>query len=105
MLSIGCGQTSKGVSFDKSRKFNNIKEVGYYFDLDDGGLARTQMSMMQDIWLKSFSKSFSKFTTQRIQYYDLPKGVNRSDNVRDLNKFVEIGTQLSKEVDYTYLRT
>lgn len=104
LLSIGCGQTFQGIPFEKCRKFKNIKEVSFYLNLNDGGLARAQMSMVQDNWLKSFSKEFSKFTAQRVQYYNLPKKFNKLDNVKNFPEFIEFGEEMSKEVDYTYLR-
>jgi len=104
LLSIGCGQTFKGIPFNKCSTFNNIKEVAYYLDINDGGLARAQMSMVQDEWLNSFSKEFSKFTAQRIQKYDFPKKLNKLDNVNNIPEFIKIGEEISKDVDYTYLR-
>jgi uncharacterized protein len=104
LLSIGCGQTFQGIPFDKCRKFKNIKEVSFYLDINDGGLARAQISMVQDNWLKSFSKEFSKFTAQRVQYYNFPKKLNKLDNVKNMSEFIKFGEEMSKDVNYTYLR-
>ena len=104
ILSIGCGQVFKGIPFEKCRKFKNLKEVSYYLDINDGGLARAQVSMVQDNWLSSFSKEFSKFTAQRVQYYEFPKKLNKLDNVKNLSEFIKFGDTMSKEVDYSYLR-
>lgn len=103
LLSIGCGQTFKGIPFNKCKKFKNIKEVSYYLNINDGGLARAQMSMMQDSWLNSFSEENSNFTSQRVQMYDFPKKLNKLDNVKNLDEFVKFGEKMSEDVDYTYL--
>jgi len=104
LLSLGCGQTYQGIPLYKCCNFNNIKEIAYYIDINDGGLARAQMSIVQNEWLNSFSKEFSKFTAQRIQKYDFPKKLNKLDNTSYISEFIRIGEELAKEVDYTYLR-
>lgn len=104
LLSLGCGQTYQGIPFDKCRKFKNIREVAFYLDINDGGLARAQMSMVQDNWLNSFSKEYSMFTTQRIQKYDFPKKMGKLDNVKNIPEFIEFGEEMTKSIDYTYLR-
>lgn len=103
IISIGCGQSFKGIPFNKSKNLNNIQQVSYYIDITDGGLARAQMSMVQDKWLKSFSKENSNFTAQRVQYYDLPKKMNKLDNIKFIPNFIEFGEEMAKDIDYTYL--
>lgn len=103
LLSIGCGQTFKGIPFDKCKKFGNIREVAYYLNINDGGLARAQMSMVQDSWLNCFSKENSNFTAQRVQMYHFPSNMSKLDNVKNLDRFIEFGDNLSDDVDYTYL--
>lgn len=102
LLSIGCGQTFKGIPFKKCKKFTNIGEVAFYLDINDGGLARAQMSMVQDSWLNSFSEENSNFTAQRLQIYDFPKKLNKLDNVKSLSEFVKFGEKMAEDVNYTY---
>lgn len=102
LLSIGCGQTFKGIPFDKCKKFKNIREVAFYLDIEDGGLARAQMSMVQDSWLNSFSAENSNFTAQRVQMYNFPNKMSKLDNVKNLSNFIAFGEKMAEEVDYTY---
>lgn len=103
LISIGCGQSFKGIPYRECKKYNNIKQITYYIDITDGGLARAQMSMVQDQWLKSFSKENSNFTAQRVQYYKLPKKMNKLDNIKFIPNFIEFGEEMAKDIDYTYL--
>jgi hypothetical protein len=103
LLSLGCGQTFKGIPYNKSSKFNNIQEVAYYLNINDGGLGRAQTAITHDIWLKSFAEENPNFSYQRIQEYAFPKKISKLDAVKYIPKFIEYGEKLAKEVNYTYL--
>jgi uncharacterized protein len=102
LMSIGCGETFKGIPFDKSKGFNNVQEVAYYIDIESGGLARAQMSLVLDSWLSSLSKDISNFSAQRIQSYNFPERISKLDNVASLSEFVSFGEKMAEQVNYSY---
>jgi hypothetical protein len=105
MLSIGCGQHDQRVPFDKAKTFKNIRQVEYYAQIIDGGLARVQMANTQSEWLKDLSAyGFMNFSYQRLEDPSMPKKMDKMDGIKYRDDYVKIGENLAKQVDYTYLR-
>ena len=103
MVSLGCGQGSIAVPFDKSSKFNNIQEVAYYLNIEDGGLGRAQSLNTHEMWLKFFAEKNPNFTYQRIEEYNFPKDKSKLDAVKFIPDFINYGEKLAGEVDYSKL--
>jgi len=104
LLSLGCGETSHKIPYTKCKKFNNIREISYFMNVTNGGLARTQLSKTFDTWLNLEAEQNNLFTYQRIQKYDLHENMNKIDNIEHMQDFVEIGKELSNEIDYSSLK-
>lgn len=103
MVSLGCGQGSIAVPFDKSSKFNNIQEVAYYLNIEDGGLGRAQSLNTHEMWLKFFAEKNPNFTYQRIEEYNFPKDKSKLDAVKFIPDFINYGEKLAGDVDYSKL--
>jgi uncharacterized protein len=104
ILSLGCGQSFKGIPYKKCSKFNNVQEVVFYLNIENGGLARAQTANTHEFWLKTLSEDESTdFTYQRVQDYDLPEKINKLDGIQYIPEFIKIGKKLSEDVDYTKL--
>lgn len=105
ILSLGCGQSFKGVPYDKCKNFNNVQEVAYYLNIENGGLARAQTANTHEFWLKTLSEDKdTEFTYQRIQDYELNQKINKLDGIKFIPEFIKIGEKLKDEIDYTKLR-
>jgi patatin-like phospholipase/acyl hydrolase len=103
ILSLGCGQSFKGIPFKKCSKFNNVQEVSFFMNVMDGGLARLQISKTQEVWLQSLAGINPNFVYQRIQEFNLPKKINKLDGIKYIPEYIEIGTRLAKEVKYPFV--
>jgi uncharacterized protein len=103
VLSLGCGQSFKGVSFKKCSKFNNIQEVSFFMNIMDGGLARAQISRTQETWLRSLADANPNFIYQRVQEYALPKKINKLDGIKYIPEYLKIGEQLTEQIKYPFL--
>ena len=105
ILSLGCGQSFKGVPYNKCKNFNNVQEVAYYLNIENGGLARAQTANTHEFWLKTLSEDKDiEFTYQRIQDYELNQKINKLDGIKFIPEFIKIGEKLTNEIDYTKLR-
>lgn len=103
ILSLGCGQIFKGIPYGKCSKFNNIQEVSYYLNIQDGGLGRAQTANTHETWLKSFAEENPNFTYQRVQEYAFPKKKSNLDAVKYIPDFIKYGEKLAEEVQYQHL--
>lgn len=104
IISLGCGQSNLGVPFEKSSKFNNVQEVAYYLNIEDGGLGRAQSLNTHEVWLKFFAEENSKFTYQRIEEYNFPKKMNKLNAVKYIPEFIKYGEKLAEQVDFDKLQ-
>lgn len=102
ILSLGCGQTFKGIPFNTCSKFNNAQEISYYLNLDNGGLARAQTAQTHETWLKTLSQGNPRLTYQRIQEYDMPEEKHKLDSVKYIPDFNEIGNKLAQRIKFEY---
>jgi patatin-like phospholipase/acyl hydrolase len=103
ILSLGCGQSFKGVPYKKCRKFNNIQEVSFFMNIMDGGLARAQISKTQEIWLQTLADANKNFYYQRVQEYALPKRINKLDGIKYIPEYLKIGKKLAEEIKYPFM--
>jgi hypothetical protein len=105
MLSIGCGQHSPQVPFDTAKKYKNIRQVNFYAQVTEGGLARVQMGKTQTEWLKNLAKHQSlNFTFQRLEDLTMAKELDKMDAIKYRDDYIRIGEKLAQQVDYQYLR-
>lgn len=100
ILSLGCGRSAHGVPFKKAKNFRNIRQILFYADPVEGGLAREQVSRSQDFELKIQANSMENLSYQRIERYNLPKEMDIMDGLKYLKNYIQIGDELSGEVDY-----
>jgi hypothetical protein len=104
IISLGCGDSFKGDTFEKCSKFNNLQEIAYYFNLASGGLARAQSDKTYEAWLQTLSEGSSGFTTQRIQEFGISKKIDKLDGIKYIPEFIKVGEKLAKEVDYSFFK-
>jgi hypothetical protein len=104
IISLGCGDSFKGNTFEKCSKFNNFQETAYYLNLAGGGLARSQSDKTYEAWLQTLSLDKSDFSTQRIQEFGIPKKIDKLDGIKYIPEFIKIGEKLAKEVNYSFFK-
>lgn len=102
ILSLGCGQIFKGIPFSTCCKFNNLQEISYYLNIDNGGLARAQTAQTHENWLKALTQENPRITYQRIQEFDIPEEKFKLDAIKYLSDFNEIGQKLAQRIKFEY---
>lgn len=104
IISLGCGSASYAVPYKKASKYNNIRQVYYYMDPVEGGLARVVAADTQSEWLKKLSDLVPDISFQRIEKHNLDPKIDGMDKVEYLEEYQAIGEQLSKKVNYDILK-
>jgi hypothetical protein len=104
IMSIGCGQSSYKVPFNEAKKYKNIRQVSYFMDPTDGGLARLVAGDTQVEWLKQLDEVTPCFSFQRIQKIDMDPKLDGMDKINCLDEYEKIGDEISKQINYEYLR-
>ncbi len=102
ILSIGTGYRKHKISFKKSKRWRNIREVLFYNDPQDGGLARNQSTATKVYLLDTLSNDVPNLKFQRLDS-PIPKKLDKMDAVKYMDKYLEIGKSLSSEIDYKLL--
>jgi uncharacterized protein len=104
LISIGCGQASQSVPFDKAKNYHNIRQVAYYAQIVEGGLARVQMAKTESEWLTCLTTYENlNFSYQRVEELNLPKKMDKMDGIKYLKNYVDVGLKLAETVDYKHL--
>jgi hypothetical protein len=105
IISLGCGHIDYSIPYEKAIKYNNIKQVYYYMNPTEGGLARVVAADTQIQWLKELTKKAPNFSFQRIEYEfkGEEKKMDGMDKVQYLDEYERIGEQISKDVDYSFI--
>ena len=103
ILSLGCGSSNYSVPFDKVKRFFNIRQILFYNNPVEGGLAREQSTQEQVSSFKDIVKSHPNMTFQRLDILDMPKKENGLDKVKYINRYERYGIELSRKIDYNLL--
>ena len=91
---IGCGFTDDNVSFDEAKRFKTIRQLGKFFNFDDGGLARSQVRQEQIGAITQLAKSSKKIS---FRYWDtaIPKKFDKLDGVKFLPEYKKFGEKMA----------
>lgn len=100
ILSLGCGQSFKGAPFDQAKKYRNIRQILYFSSIEDGGLARLQVSRSQDFQIETIANQFEGLSFQRLETYDMPKEMDCMAGIKYLSNYIQIGEEFATKVDY-----
>jgi len=104
ILSLGCGTSPHTMPYSKAEGYRAFRQVFYYMDPMDGGLARRQGNMTNEQVLRSIDATSNNFTFQRVEKYDLDPKMDIMDGVKYQGDYISIGQELSELVDYEHLR-
>lgn len=104
MLSLGCGESPFSMPYKKASSYRALRQLYYFMSPMDGGLARRQCDRTNEEVLSGIAGQHQDFTFQRLEKYDLDPKMDIMDGVKYMNQYIEIGEQLSEQVDYTYLK-
>ena len=103
MISLGCGTSSYSMPYKKAASTRALRQIYYYMNPMDGGLARRQCDATFSESLEGIAANSDNFTFQRIEKYDLDPKMDIMDGVKYISDYIQIGEQLASTVDYRYL--
>jgi hypothetical protein len=98
IFNLGTGYSRKRISFKKASKFKNPRQVLFYADPFDGGLARTQVGRNKAFLLKNLSENFKDFSFQRINP-EIKFEADGLDKVKYMNYYTEVGRRMFNTVN------
>lgn len=103
VLSLGCGEKNFGVPFNKAKHYRNIRQVLFYNNPVEGGLAREQITQEQVTSFYCYSEENPDLSFQRLDIANMPKKEDGMDKIQYIPQYEQYGLSLSKKVDYENL--
>lgn len=100
ILSIGCGWSCDDMSWEKAQSAGNLREVLYFADPADGGLARKQATREKVELMQMLTNDLPNFTFQRVDF-PLTKAQDAMDRVDLIPLYRMHGIRMGKEIDIT----
>lgn len=104
VLSLGCGEVNFGVSFNKAKYYRNIRQILFYNNPAEGGLAREQATNEQVTAFFCYAEENPNLTFQRLDVPYMPKKEDGMDKIQYIPQYEQYGLSLAKEVKYEYLK-
>ena len=102
LFSLGTGWHETRIPFGKAKRYRTIRQVLYYMQPVDGGLARNQAVKSRVEQVLAIAKVLDNFSMQRLDKI-IDEKMDRLDGVRYMDEYERIGNELGAEVDYTPL--
>jgi hypothetical protein len=93
---MGCGYVNQDIPYKTAKSFQFIRQLGQFFDLGDGGLAREQVRQEQ---IGSIQKLAQCAKNIHYNYWDIEieKKYDKFDGVEFLGKYKEYGIEMAKK--------
>lgn len=92
---IGCGYSYKTFPYDKVKKWGVVRELIKYFDVDDGGIARSVSKQDQIRKLQKLAETINI----KCRYWDIAisKDIDKLDGVKCMNEYAELGKKMAEK--------
>lgn len=104
ILSLGTGQTNESTPFNKAKFYKAVREILFFMQPTEGGLARVQSIGTQVELVKSECLAHPNITFQRLDILDMPKKLNKLDGSNYRYIYKRWGEDLAKEVNYNLFK-
>ena len=111
ILAIGGGSSDGCVnyhSYTKPSIFDSISKLktnlGYYFNLEKGGAARSMSTQSQVDWMTYVASTYENLTFQFTNWNDMPKELDKMGNWKARWDYYDKGMELAKKIDLNALR-
>ncbi len=102
ILSIGTGHSRKNIPYKKSKKFRNLRSIGVYANPSEGGAARSQSVITKMEAARSVERMVNNLTIVRLDTRIVSK-IDKLDKPKYKDKYVKVGKNLVKKLDYKKL--
>lgn len=97
VLSVGTGSPDLSQSFSDAKKLVSlIRQLWYFMDPDDGGLARKQATQTKCYTLSCLSDNLDNFKFYRVDKI-VDKKLNTMDGIQHIKEYMDIGNELAVE--------
>jgi hypothetical protein len=108
MLALGCGRTKFWMGYKEATKglpiARTLRAVRYFNSLKSGSLARNQATMVQVKNMQAMTDTLDNFTFQFVDWADIPKKLDKMDNIKARYQYLEKGEELGRSIDIDALR-
>jgi hypothetical protein len=105
ILSLGTGFCPHKVSFREASRWRWLKQVAFFAQPKEGGLARAQMVRSQIEQADSLATAIENFSFQRVDY-EISKKMDCIDGVKYMKDYSRGGERMAESINYRiiYLR-
>jgi len=93
---IGCGFVNNDIPYRKAKRYRVFRQLGQYFNLDDGGLAREQVRQEQIGMITQLAKVNAALD---FRYWDIqiPKKMDGLDKIKYIPYYYDYGKEMAKK--------
>jgi hypothetical protein len=106
LLSLGTGRHDPSLGYDKAKQLfgKNLREVGLYTSMADGGLARLQSRRSRVEFVEKLSEEIENLWFKRIDA-KIPEEMDCMDGIKYLGSYLDFGENMVEQLDYSPLIT
>lgn len=102
ILNIGTGYHNYAYPYAKASRSKTLRQLSFYMNPGDGGLARNQSILSRVAQVDALSKCLDNFTYQRLDK-EISERLDTLDGVRFMTEYEEIGKSLLTDIDWDKL--
>lgn len=102
ILNIGTGYHECEMSFKEASKSKTLKQLSFFMDPSNGGLARNQSVLSRATQVDAMSKEIDNLSYQRIDTL-ISEKLDTLDGVKFIHEYEQIGISMAADLDWKYL--
>lgn len=102
ILNIGTGYHNTGMSYKRASRSRFLRQIGFYIDPKDGGLARNQAIQSKASQVEAITQCIDNISYQRLDTV-IDKHLDVLDGVKHVDRYEDIGTSLINKIEWDHL--
>lgn len=102
ILNIGTGFHACEMSFKEASRSKTLKQLSFFMDPSNGGLARNQSVQSRATQVDAMSKEIDNLTYQRLDTL-ISEKLDKLDGVKFINEYEQIGISMAADIDWNML--
>lgn len=103
ILSLGAGYHNSSMPFKKAARSKNLKQMAFFIDPKDGGLAREQASASKVAMGDVMNEKIKHLQIDRVDV-EIPKKIDRLDGAKYINKYLEYAETVKNNIPINKLK-
>lgn len=108
ILALGTGRKQYSLNYGREAKRKKVgralQEVKRFMSKDSGGLARAASTVTQINTMRKLVRGYDNLTFQWIDWFPMPKKLDKMDNWKARWEYFEKGLELGKQIDTRYFK-